>query len=70
MVKRRTMSDQLRHLIDDCGLSRYEVAKRSKIDHSMMSKFMHGKSGLSLKALDRLTDCLDLVVNMRQKPRK
>ena len=64
------VSDQLRSIIDDCGLSRYEIAKRTGIDAAALSRFMSGERGLSMKALDRLGECLGLTVNMRRKPRK
>ncbi len=72
MAKRQTdkVSDQLRRIIDDCGLSRYEIAKRTGIDAGTLSRFMSGERGLSMKALDTLGECLGLTVNMRRKPRK
>ena len=70
MAKQRTVkvSDQLRRIIDDCGLTRYEISKRTGIAESTLSKFMYGERGLSMKALDRLGACLGLTVNMRGKP--
>jgi transcriptional regulator with XRE-family HTH domain len=72
MTAKRTIkvSDQLRRVIDDCGLSRYEISKRTGIAESTLSKFMQGERGLSMKALDRLGDALGLTVNMRRKPSK
>ena len=64
------MSDQLRRIIDDCGLSRYEISKRTGIDEGTLSRFMYGERGLSMKALDRLGESLGLTVNMRRKPQK
>ncbi len=64
------MSDQLRRIIDDCGLSRYEISKRTGIAASTLSQFMHGQRGLSMKALDKLTDCLGLTVNMQKRSRR
>jgi transcriptional regulator with XRE-family HTH domain len=71
MVERQTakVSDQVRGIIDKCGLSRYEISKRTGIDEATLSKFMSGERGLSMKALDRLGDCLGLTVNMRRKPK-
>lgn len=64
------VSYQLRRIIDDCGLSRYEISKRTGIAESTLSKFMYGERGLSMKALDRLGQCLELTVNVRRKPTK
>jgi transcriptional regulator with XRE-family HTH domain len=69
MVKQSTsnVSDQLRRIIDDCGLSRYEISKRTGIDEAALSRFMSGERGLSMKALDKLGACLSLTVHMRRQ---
>jgi transcriptional regulator with XRE-family HTH domain len=64
------VSDQLRRIIDDCGLSHSEIVEQTGIDKGTLSKFMHGERGLSMKALDRLGQCLGLTVNMRRKRTK
>lgn len=62
--KRRKVSDQIRRLIDSSGMSRYEIAKRTGIDQSAVSRFMTGERGLSMTALDTLGELLDLEVVM------
>jgi transcriptional regulator with XRE-family HTH domain len=71
MRRQRTdkISDQVRQIMDDCGLSRYEISKRTGIDQSTLAKFYNGKQGLSMKALDALGECLGLTINMRRKPK-
>jgi transcriptional regulator with XRE-family HTH domain len=64
------VSDQLRRIIVDCGLSRYEISRRTGIDEGTLSRFMSGERGLSMKALDRLGENLGLTVNMRRKPKQ
>ena len=55
-----SFSDQLRRAIDESGMSRYAICKLIKIHQSTMSKFMHGKGGMSMDALDRLAELLGL----------
>jgi transcriptional regulator with XRE-family HTH domain len=64
------LTDQLRQLIDECGLTRYEIAKRTGIDESALAKFYNGHRGLSMEALNILGSCLGLEIVMRRKPRK
>ena len=54
MAKKRLkkLTDQLRQAIDDCGLTRYEIAKQTGIDESALAKFYNGHRGLSMEALN------------------
>lgn len=71
MAKKPTnkVSDQLRQLIDNCGLSRYELAKQTGIDESTLSRFMSGERGLSMKAVDTLGEFFGWEVVAKGKKR-
>lgn len=58
--KIKTLSDQLRQIIADSGLSRYEISKRSGVDEAALSRFANGKRGLTTETLDRLGPVLGL----------
>jgi transcriptional regulator with XRE-family HTH domain len=62
-----SFSEQLRRAIDESGLSRYAICKHIGIHQSTMSKFMHGKGGMSLTALDRLAELLGLRIVAERK---
>ena len=72
MTKRRSkkLSDQIRRVIDDSGLTRYRIAQDTGIDESTLSKFYNGRQGLSMKALDRLGKYLGLRIVMDCKADK
>jgi transcriptional regulator with XRE-family HTH domain len=55
-----TLSDQLREIIETCELSRYEIAKRSKVDASQLHRFLHGTGRLTTDSLDRIGAVLRL----------
>ena len=65
MVNVRRFSDQIREAVDASGLSRYSICKSIGLNQGAMSRFMAGKSGLSMDALDRLAEHigLEVVVN-------
>jgi hypothetical protein len=69
MAKKRPMklTDQLRQAIEDCGLTRYEIAKQTGIDESALAKFYNGHRGLSMKALNALGEFLQLKVTLGRK---
>jgi transcriptional regulator with XRE-family HTH domain len=71
-MKRRskTLGEQLRQAIDDCGLTRYQIAKETGIDESALAKFYNGHRGLSMDALNALGECLRLKITMGRRPAK
>jgi len=67
-AKRKKLSDQIREAIDGCGMTRYAISKQTGIGQDMLSMFMSGKRGFSIKTLDHLADFLDLNITAG-KPR-
>ena len=64
------LTDQLRQAIDDCGLTRYQIAKATGIDESALAKFYNGHRGLSMDALNALGEFLQLTIVLGRKPGK
>jgi transcriptional regulator with XRE-family HTH domain len=58
----KAFSDQLRKAIDNSNLSRYAICKEIGVPQSLLSRFMHGKGGLSVETIDKL--CKLLRVNL------
>lgn len=67
--KQVKVSDQLRTIVETCGVSRYRIAQDTGIPESGLSFFLSGRRGLSSKALDALGEYLDLEVVMRSPKR-
>jgi transcriptional regulator with XRE-family HTH domain len=61
-TRRIKLSDQIRRAVDAAGVSRYRIAKTLRLDCGLFSRFMAGKSGLSIRNLDALADVLGLDV--------
>jgi transcriptional regulator with XRE-family HTH domain len=71
MAERRVkLSDQVRRAVDASGLSRYRIAKEIHVAESTMSRFMSGRTGLSMEYLDRLADLLGLDISVRRPTTK
>jgi len=66
----KKLTDQLRQAIDDCGLTRYQIAKQTGIDESALAKFYNGHRGLSMEALNALGEFLQLKITLGRKPGK
>jgi len=66
MAKKRPkqLTDQLRQAIDECGLSRYEIAKQTGIDESALAKFYNWHRGLSMEAMNALGELLELRITL------
>lgn len=66
--KPTSLTDQLRHFIEAGEMSRYELSKITGIDKSVLSKFVHGKCGLSMQSLDKIGETLGLQIIQTPKP--
>lgn len=68
MAKKRPTKfrEQLRQAILNSEYSRYAIAKATGVSQPVLSKFVHGKVGLSLDAIDILMAFLDLEIVPRR----
>lgn len=64
------LSDQLRAAIEAAGKSRYRLSKETGIDEATLSRFAHGKGGLSMEGIDLLGEALGLSITVGDRPRK
>jgi len=62
------LSDQVRQAIETCGKTRYQIGRDTGIDQATLSRFMHGKGGLSIPVLDRLGAYLRLSIAVGSGP--
>lgn len=65
-MKQKTFSDELKAAISECGLSRYEIAKRSGATEAALSRFINGKTGLTTDTIDKIAPVIGLVVKVRR----
>lgn len=70
--KLSSLGDQIRAAIDASGLTRYRICKETGIEEASMSRFMLRKGGMTLAALERVAELLQLEVTMHgpKKSRK
>jgi len=64
-MSKKRLTDQVRRAIEKSGVSRYRICREAGIDQASISRFMAGKTGLTLASLDRLADVLGLDVVAR-----
>jgi transcriptional regulator with XRE-family HTH domain len=62
------VTDQLRQVIDDSGLSRYRIAKETGISECALAQFYNGHRGLSMEALNALGEFLQLKITLGRRP--
>ena len=68
--RRDKLTDQIRRAINESGVSRYRLWKETGIDQAVLSRFVAGKAGMTLKSLDVLADALRLRVVAGRSKRK
>jgi len=57
--------DSVREAVRTSGMSRYYLAQQSGVDEASLSRFVRGKSGLSMESLDAVAEVLGLGVTAR-----
>lgn len=67
---RKTFCDELREAIEAAEISRYRISEETGIDNATLSRFMHGKGGLSVDGLDKIAAVLGLHVSVETKKPK
>jgi transcriptional regulator with XRE-family HTH domain len=71
MTRKHSLTDQIRKVIDASEKSRYQIAKETGIDEATLSRFIHGKGGLSMEGLDAIGKYLGLhIVTDKPKAKK
>jgi hypothetical protein len=60
-------SDVLRRAIEDSGMTRYAISRRTGIAESILSRFVRRERGLSTDSVDALMDFLGLEARPRRK---
>jgi len=60
--------DMVKRAIRECGLSAYEVAKRTGVHKASLSRILSGQRRMTLETLDRLAAVIGVKV-MRVKPK-
>ena len=61
-----TMTDVLKAAIEQCGVTRYRIAKDTGILETSLSRFMAGETSLRLDKADVLADYLRLELTKRK----
>jgi transcriptional regulator with XRE-family HTH domain len=68
--KPETFCDQLRRILTESGLSRYEIAKRSGVDEAALSRFANKRRGLTTDTVDRLVEALELELVTKKRAKR
>lgn len=55
---RKRFSDQLRQAIQRADKTRYQISLETDIAQSTLSRFIHGKGGLSLESIDLVCESI------------
>jgi hypothetical protein len=67
--KQEKLTDQLKAAIMTADKSLGQIARESAIDIATISRFLHGKGGLSMDGLDRIADVLGVRLCKTKKTR-
>jgi predicted XRE-type DNA-binding protein len=68
MAKKQLFSEQLRLAIKRSEMTRYRISLQTGIAQSILSRFLNHGAGLSMDSVDKLIECLDLMIVPRNNP--
>jgi len=63
----KTVADQLRDAIRECGESVYAVAKHAGVDASVLGRFVRGERGIGLGTAAKICGYMGLTLTGRAK---
>jgi len=66
----KRLSEQLRDAIEKADVSRYEISKETGVDQTALSKFVLGRRGISVEAMDAVGLYLGLKITTSRRPRR
>ena len=69
-AERRRLGDAIRSAIERSSMTRYEIAKRSGITQATLSRFVNGRSSLSVDSIEMLAPVLGLEITTKKKRTK
>ena len=65
VIRPAKFSDQLRQIIQKCGISRNQICLASDIDPSHLDRFVHGLGRMKNDTIDRLAPVLGFRKSIR-----
>ena len=68
--KRTKLTDQMRQIIENCGQTRYAIAKATGISQPTLARLVSGDRFLSAEAMDALGEYLGLEIRVVPKTKK
>jgi hypothetical protein len=69
VAKSNRFNEQLRAALLDADESRYALSKATGIPEGNLSRFVHGRAGLSMESIDLICDYLGLALVKVDKPK-
>ena len=64
--RKKTLTDQLRRIIENHEFSRYRISKETGIDASQLLRFMKQKGQIGSDNLDRIGALLNLEIRIKK----
>ena len=62
--------DELREMVESSGISRYRISNDTGIHESQLSRFIHGKRGLSIEVVEQLVEYFGSEIVIRRSRKK
>lgn len=59
--------DEIKRIVDDAGLTLYEIERDAGVSRAMLSRYFNGKVAMSIKTLDKLLEYLGYELTLKKR---
>lgn len=61
------LADEIKRIVDDAGLTLYELERDADVSRAMLSRYFNGKVAMSIKTLDKLLEYLGYELTLKKR---
>jgi hypothetical protein len=69
-MARNSINEQLRNAVLECGKSRYRISLESGVSQAVLSRFVAGKTELTISNAEKLCTAIGTELVLKRKKRK
>ncbi|MDX1964139.1 MAG: helix-turn-helix transcriptional regulator [Pirellulales bacterium] len=66
MAKHKTFAEQLKRIVTQSKLTRYQIYQRTGINQAQLSRFVNGKGAIGIALIEKLTELFRIELSSKE----